>query len=286
MDTGHRVATPSSTSSRSSSGDCMERWSESKRVLWIQDEMDALIADAPVKVFSATNSPIIPYRLGNAVNYRPNHAYKSREYILDSGVGKDMDNRTLLGAGAKLGESCDWIVPKDYPNDTAMTVKSLRQFAKLYAASPIHAQPLIPLQGSNAAEYIECYLQARGIFPDATYFGIGGIAGAALTTIPELKALRARIELVKAILEEIDEEHTIHLFGCTSTQWLDIYQDPRVVSCDSARFGQAAGHDLPRGKHGGIIGYFAVASAWLQFVMEIASPQASNDQHDFEQFFR
>lgn len=262
----------------------MKRFTEQERSTWIQEQMDALIADAPVKVFAASNSPIIPFRLSNAKNYRPNHAYRSREFILDSGIGHGIGNDEVIEAALKLDSTVNWIVPKDYPNDRAKTIASLRDFKSKMPAS-FEGKLLIPIQGSDPADYVECLKEARAIFPDENYFGIGGIAGAELTTIPELKSLSSRIRLVEHILGSIKSDERVHLFGCTSTQWISVYGHSCVVSCDSARFGQQAKYGGLTGKHGGVVSYYAIANQWIQFLMEITNPQNPTNQASFTDIF-
>ncbi len=262
----------------------MERYTEAERLEWIQEQMDALIQDSPVKVFAASNSPLIPFRLTNAKNYRPNHGYRARELILDSGVGMETDNGHVISAALKMGDCVDWVVPKDYPNRTMETIESLKEF-KLHMPDSLQHKLLIPLQGSTPEEYVECYNQAREIFPDQEYFGFGGIAGAALTTVPNLQPLPRRMEAVRYLLDHTDVKQ-LHLFGCTNIQWLNLYQDERIVSCDSARFGQQAKTDAFYGKHGGVMSYFAIAAEWVKFLTHLVNPdQTRSDEISFDGFF-
>lgn len=184
----------------------------------------------------------------------------------------------------KLGDNADWIVPKDYPNDMKATLASLEEFKQI-VPSHLRTRILIPIQGTTAEEYLECLKRSRVMFPDCTYFGIGGIAGANLTNVQALKPLQARIQLVKHILDNVGDDIQFHLFGCTSTQWGAIYGDERVVSCDSARFWNQAKSGYVSGKHAGIVSFFAIALEYLTFLMEITNPQNPTNQASFDDLF-
>lgn len=260
------------------------RLTEVERLTWLQEQMDLLIADAPVKVYAASNSPLIPYRLANAKSYRPNQGYRSRELILDSGIGHDIGNHEVLKAALKLGDTVNWVVPKDYANDMLATLESLKEF-KTLVPSQFEERILIPIQGSTPEEYLESLKRSREIFPEHTYFGIGGIAGANLTKVQGFKSLTARIQLVQYILDNVGNDITFHLFGCTSIQWKAIYGDERVVSCDSARFWNQAKSGYVSGKHAGIVSFYGIAHEWLKFLMEITTQQNPTNQATFDDLF-
>jgi len=261
----------------------MERLTEKERWKWISNQIDSLLDDAPIKVFAASNCPIIPYRLVNAVNYRPNHGYRARELILDSGIGQESDNGHVLSAARKLGDLVDHVVPKDYPNDMQGTIASLKEFIDIMPAN-LETKLLIPLQGSTPEEYVECYESASDLAGSSDYFGFGGIAGGTLTRVPNLQPVSKRIAAVQHLLDNTDIAH-LHLFGCTNIQWLDLYKDDRIVSCDSARFGQQSKFGGLTGPHGGIVSYFAIANEWIRFLMELVNPQNPTNQATFEDQF-
>lgn len=258
-----------------------KRLSQDDRWAWIGSTIQDMLDDAPIKVFSASNCPLIPYRLTNVSASRPSFGERAGILILDSGVNQTVGNQQIIDVARSLGdELVDWVVPKDYPNDKKATIESLKEF-KALAQGEFKGKLLIPIQGKTALEYVECYDEARLIFPDADYFGFGGIAKASPNRAPLLTKQQARLEAVMYLLSA-REVPRLHLFGATNLQWLPAYLRDEVVSCDSHKFRNNVDAQQTRtGKHGGMWGYVAVLKEYLDFIMQLVNYEKPDGFGDF-----
>lgn len=259
-----------------------KRLNQDERWAWIGQTIQDMLDDAPVKVYSASNCPLIPYRLTNVSASRPSFGERAGILILDSGVNQKVGNQQIIKEARMLDDLVDWIVPKDYPNDMKATLDSLNEFKQL-AGDEFKGKLLIPIQGQNPDEYIECYDEACKIFPDAEYFGFGGIAKANPNSAPLLTNQSARLEAVLHLLDN-RQVPMLHLFGATNLQWLPAYLRDEVVSCDSHKFRNSVDAEQTRvGKHGGMWGYVAVLKVYLDFIMQLVNHEKPEG---FGQFFR
>lgn len=258
------------------------RLNQNERWAWIGQTIQDMLDDAPIKVFSASNCPLIPYRLTNVSASRPSFGERAGVLILDSGVNQNVGNEQIIKEARALGDLVDWIVPKDYPNDRLRTIESLKEF-KTLAGDEFNGKLLIPIQGTHADEYIQCFDEASEIFPEADYFGFGGIAKASPLTAPLLTNQQARLEAVLHLLDN-REVKQLHLFGATNLGWLTAYLRDEVVSCDSHKFRNTVDAEQTRtGKHGGMWGYVAVLKVYLDFIMQLVNYEKPEG---FGEFFR
>lgn len=260
-----------------------KRLSQDERWAWIGSTIQDMLDDAPIKVFSASNCPLIPYRLTNVSASRPSFGERAGILILDSGVNQDVGNQQIIDVAISLGdELLEWVVPKDYPNDLERTLESLREFQAL-AQGRFDGRLLIPIQGKNADEYVQCYDEALRIFPEAKYFGFGGIAKASPSRAPLLTKQSSRLDAVIHLLDNRDVE-SLHLFGATNLQWLPAYLRDEVVSCDSHKFRNNVDSQQTRtGVHGGMWGYVAVLKEYLDFIMQLVNYEKPDG---FGEYFR
>ena len=257
--------------------------------MWMAQRMNRIIENAPIKVFVADlNYDFwVPWRLTNVKHAITGQIDASGELILDSGIGDpNLTNADLIACAEKMGRGVNFIVPKDYSNDTDATIKSVQEFFSL-APKWMQDRALIPLQGACPEDYVRCYEALKDL---GSYFGFGGIAGKNLTKAPAMNPIQAKKKAVRYLLKNTDVER-LHLFGQTNLNWVDVYQDPRVVSCDSNRFGADALYrfDVPRGPAaGGMYGWLVCAEfyAFLMRISEGYRPQGKwPKQHDFDDFF-
>ncbi len=257
--------------------------------LWMAQRMNRIIENAPLKVYVADlNYDFwVPWRLTNVKHAILGQIDSSGELILDSGIADpNIKNPELIECAEKMGKGVDWIVPKDYSNDTDATIASVHEFFGL-APDWLKERAIIPLQGTCGEDYVRCY-EALKHYGD--YFGFGGIAGRNLTKAPQMQSVQAKKKAVQYLLDNTDVKK-IHLFGQTNMNWVDMYHDERIYSCDSNKFGTNALHknSVPRGDcSGGMYGWL-VCSEFYAFLMMISDgyrPQGRNPkQHDFDDFF-
>lgn len=257
--------------------------------LWMAERMNRVIQGSPLKVFVADlNSDFwVPWRLTNVASATLGQIDTCGELILDSGIADPtIKNPELINRAEQIGEGVDWVVPKDYSNDTDATIKSVHEFFQM-APDWIKERALIPLQGTCPADYVRCYEELKHY---GSYFGFGGIAGKGLTKAPSMQSVQAKKEAVKHLLNKTDIQQ-LHLFGQTNMNWVDVYHDPRVISCDSNKFGQQAMHKDPpgRGTNSGCLYGWRVAGGFFDFIHAISenhTPQGRTPaQHEFGKFF-
>lgn len=259
--------------------------------LWMAHRMDRIVKNAPLKVFVADLNYDFwcPWRLTNVKHAIVGQIDACGELILDSGIGDpNIKNPQLIECAERMGKAVTWVVPKDYSNDTDATIKSVKEFFDI-APEWIQERALIPLQGACPEDYVRCYEELKHLSKTG-YFGFGGIAGKNLTKAPSMQSVAAKKKAVKYLLDNTDVS-MLHLFGQTNLNWVDVYHDDRIYSCDSNRFGADALYrfDVPRGPAaGGMYGWLVMAEFYA-FLMRISDgyrPQGRNPkQHDFGDFF-
>ena len=259
--------------------------------LWTAARMNRIIEKAPLKVFVADLNYDFwcPWRLTNVKHAILGQIDACGELILDSGIGDpNIKNPELIEQAERMGEGVTWVVPKDYSNDTDATIASVKEFFSL-APEWIKDRAIVPLQGTCPEDYVRCYEELKHL-SRAGYFGFGGIAGKSLTKAPTMQSVQAKKAAVKFLLDNTDVQQ-IHLFGQTNLNWVDMYHDDRIVSCDSNRFGADALHrfDVPRGPNSGGMYGWLVMSEFYAFLMRISDgyrPQGRQPkQHEFGDFF-
>jgi hypothetical protein len=259
--------------------------------LRIRQRMEQIAEASPLKVFLAsfTWECFVPYRLVNVRSIREAPVEQSLELILDSGIrNEDVGNQEIIDTAVEYGDGVDWVVPKDYPNDRAGTVKSVIEFFRL-APPDVAAKAIVPIQGVDGADYLRCWreIQEACDLPEDQYVGLGGIAGSDITRVASMRTTQQKKEAVLHVLDNSDVR--MHLFGQTNLGWTEVYKHPQIASCDSSKFGHEIHYDIPRGKGGSQLHAWMEAGAYYKFVMMISegyTPQGKKPkQHDFGGFF-
>ena len=257
---------------------------------YIKEMMERIERECPVRVYVASHTAVgfCPNRLVSVKSMGNAQVRQSQSLIMDSGIrDPDVDNQFIIEEVERWGRGVDFVVPKDFPNDRAATIKSLKEFMAI-APSNVEDRMLIPLQGRDGPEYLRCYEEAIEVAPRCTYFGFGGIAGQGITKASNMTTIAQKRKAVEHLLENTDIER-LHLFGQTNLQWRDLYHHPSIVSCDSAKFGHAVHYDIPRGTGGSQLHAWAEAFEYYKFCMTISEgylPQGRHPkQYDFGGFF-
>jgi len=87
-------------------------------------------------------------------------------YILDSGIGDDIDPREILDLSAEL--DADFVIADDELHDQAATTRNFRRFERLHADHETEATLVTPLQPPHAEHYRD--------LPGRSHYCLGGMA--------------------------------------------------------------------------------------------------------------
>jgi len=88
-------------------------------------------------------------------------------FILDSGIGDDVDARDILDLGATL--DADYVIADDELHNQPATTRNVRRFEELHADHETDATLMTPLQPPHAEHYWD--------LPDRSHYCLGGMAG-------------------------------------------------------------------------------------------------------------
>jgi len=163
----------------------------------------SVISESYVDVYSAASGGIeqfwYPYKLQSPGAAEGRSRETCFQYILDSGIGKDITNAEIIEKAEEMRAS--YVVPKDYMHDRDRTTESVEEFFSLYKESDCYAKPIIPLQPPHD----EHYEDLKGY----SYYAVGGVKD---------WDNKKKIEAVKATRETVGPSKMLHGFGVGVTE--------------------------------------------------------------------